>query len=79
MRQLPLGAEYLDVQRFAYQTFASLPDTLDALATGRTDAVVNSAGARQYLANAEFSGSIVPPHGVLPPAHMAFALPKTRS
>ena len=70
------GAEYLDAQRFAYQKFGSLSDALDALATGRTDAVVNSIGALQYLVNTRFSGTIAPPHGLLAPAYMAFALPK---
>jgi polar amino acid transport system substrate-binding protein len=71
------GAEYLDAQRFAYQKFANLPDALNALATGRADAVVNSVGALQYLVNTRFSGSIAPPHGLLAPAYMAFALPKS--
>jgi polar amino acid transport system substrate-binding protein len=70
------GAEYLDAERFAYQKFDTLPDALNALATGRTDAVVNSVGALQYLANTRFSGSIAPPNGRLAPAYMAFALPK---
>jgi polar amino acid transport system substrate-binding protein len=70
------GAEYLDAQHFAYQKFGNLPHALDALATRRTDAVVNSVGALQYLVNTRFSGSIEPPHGVLAPAYMAFALPK---
>ena len=70
------GAEYLDAQRFAYQKFGNLPDALNALATGRTDAVVNSVGAVQYLVNTRFSASIAPPNGLLAPAYMAFALPK---
>jgi polar amino acid transport system substrate-binding protein len=70
------GAEYLDHERLAYQKFGTLPDALDALATGRIDAVVNSVGALQYLVNMRFSGSIAPPYGVLAPAYMAFALPK---
>jgi polar amino acid transport system substrate-binding protein len=70
------GAEYLDAQRLAYQKFGNLPDALNALATGRTDAVVNSVGALQYLVNTRFSDSIAPPHGLLAPAYMAFALPK---
>jgi ABC-type amino acid transport substrate-binding protein len=70
------GAEYLDAQRFAYQKFGNLADALNALAAGRTDAVVNSVGALQYLVNTRFSASIAPPHGVLAPAYMAFALPK---
>jgi polar amino acid transport system substrate-binding protein len=70
------GAEFLDAQRYAYQNFGNLPDALNALATGRTDAVVNSVGALQYLVNTRYSDSIAPPHGLLAPAYMAFALPK---
>src|SRR5262249_55051402 len=69
------GAEYLDEQRLAYQRFGNLPDALDALASGKTDAVVNSVGALQYLVNTRFSDTIAPPRGVLAPAYMAFALP----
>src|SRR5262249_47677640 len=67
------GAEYLDAERFAYQRFNNLPDALTALATGRTDAVVNSVGALRYLVNTRFSDSIAPPSGLLAPAYMAFA------
>jgi polar amino acid transport system substrate-binding protein len=70
------GAEYLDAQRLAFQKFGNLPDALNALATGRTDAVVNSVGALQYLVKTRFAGSIAPPHGLLAPAYMAFALPR---
>jgi ABC-type amino acid transport substrate-binding protein len=69
-------AEYLDAQRFTYDKFDNLPDALNALAAGRTDAVVNSVGALQYLVNTRFSDSIAPPQGLLAPAYMAFALPK---
>ena len=68
------GAEYLDAERLAYQKFADLADALNALATGKTDAVVNSVGALQYLVNTRFSDAIAPPRGVLAPAYMAFAL-----
>jgi len=64
------GAEYLDAQRLAYQKFGNLPDALNALATGRTDAVVNSVGALQYLVNTRFSDAIAPPRGLLAPAYM---------
>jgi ABC-type amino acid transport substrate-binding protein len=70
------GAEYLDAERFAYRKFDNLLDALDALATGRTDAVVNSVGALRYLVSTRFSGSIAPPNGLLAPAYMAFALPR---
>jgi ABC-type amino acid transport substrate-binding protein len=69
------GAEYLDAERLAHQKFADLVDALNALATGKTDAVVNSVGALQYLVNTRFSDAIAPPRGVLAPAYMAFALP----
>jgi polar amino acid transport system substrate-binding protein len=69
------GAEYLDAQHLAYKKFGNLPDALNALATGRADAVVNSVGALQYLVNTRFSDTIAPPRGLLAPAYMAFALP----
>lgn len=69
------GAEYLDAEHLAYQKFADLADALDALAGGKTDAVVNSVGALQYLVNTRFADAIAPPRGVLAPAYMAFALP----
>src|SRR5215471_20828718 len=63
------GAEYLDAERLAYQKFADLADALNALGTGKTDAVVNSVGALQYLVNTRFSDAIAPPRGVLAPAY----------
>jgi ABC-type amino acid transport substrate-binding protein len=39
------GAEYLDAERLAYQKFVDLADALNALVTGKTDAVVNSVPA----------------------------------
>jgi ABC-type amino acid transport substrate-binding protein len=70
------GAEYLEAQRFGYQKFGNLVDAFNALASGQTEAVVNSVGALQYLVKTRFSASIAPPNGVLAPAYMAFALPK---
>jgi ABC-type amino acid transport substrate-binding protein len=69
------GAEYLDDQRLDYQKFATLPDALEAVATGKVDAAVNSVGALQYLVNTRFGERVAPPHGLLAPAYMAFALP----
>jgi polar amino acid transport system substrate-binding protein len=69
------GAEYLDAEHLAYQKFTDLPDALAALAAGKTDAVVNSIGALQYLVNTRFSDTIAPPRGLIAPAYMAFALP----
>ena len=69
------GAEFLDTQRIAHQKFGNLADALSALATGKTDAVVNSVGTLQYLVRTRFAGVIAPPRGLLAPAYMAFALP----
>jgi ABC-type amino acid transport substrate-binding protein len=69
------GAEYLDAQHLAYQKFDNLPDALNAVASGKADAVVNSLGALQYLVNTRFADTIDPPRGLLAPAYMAFALP----
>ncbi len=69
------GAEFLDERRLPYRPFDDIPSELSALARGDVDAVVNSIGALQYAIAAQFSGKIEPPHGVLAPAFMAFALP----
>jgi ABC-type amino acid transport substrate-binding protein len=69
------GAEFLDAQHLAYQEFASLADAFASLANGKTDAVVNSVGALQYLVRTRFADAIAPPRGLLAPAYMAFALP----
>jgi polar amino acid transport system substrate-binding protein len=69
------GAEYLEAQNLPYQKFANLPDALGALAKGKTDAVINSVGALQYLVRTRFAETIAPPRGQLAPAYMAFALP----
>ncbi|PAM96921.1 hypothetical protein CJI59_37960 [Streptomyces sp. Alain-F2R5] len=52
-----------------------MPDALGAVASGKADAVVNSIGALQYLVRTRFADRLDPPHGVLAPAYMAFALP----
>jgi ABC-type amino acid transport substrate-binding protein len=62
-------------QRLPHQKFGSLADALNALSTGKTDAVVNSVGALQYLVKTRFAAAIAPPRGLLAPAYMAFALP----
>ncbi len=69
------GAEYLEDQHFDFQKFNNLTEALEALAAGKTDAVVNSVGALQYLVNTRFSGAVASPRGLLAPAYMAFALP----
>jgi polar amino acid transport system substrate-binding protein len=71
------GAEYLEAQRLAYRKFGNLPDAFKALAAGELDAVVNSVGALQHLVNTRFSNAIAPPRGLLAPAYMAFALPRS--
>jgi polar amino acid transport system substrate-binding protein len=70
------GAEYLDQHGLQYQKFNSLPDALDALASGKSDAVVNSVGALQYLISKNYASAEEMPQGLLAPAYMAFALPE---
>ena len=69
------GAEYLDEEHFQYTKYTNLQEALASLAGGRSDAVVNSVGALQYLVSARFSKSVLMPRGLLEPAYMAFALP----
>jgi polar amino acid transport system substrate-binding protein len=69
------GAEYLDRQHLPYTKYATLQDALTALASGRSDAVVNSVGALQFMISTQFYGVIPLPSGLLAPAYMAFALP----
>jgi|GEM_PF-7060708 len=57
---------------FSYPTHRS---GVAAVFATRTDAVVNSIGALQYLVRARFADRLAPPRGVLAPAYMAFALP----
>jgi ABC-type amino acid transport substrate-binding protein len=69
------GAEYLDSQHLPYTEYANLEEALDSLANGRSDAVVNSVGALQYMISTRFNGVIPVPDAPLAPAFMAFALP----
>jgi ABC-type amino acid transport substrate-binding protein len=69
------GAEYLDGQHMRYTRYADLPAALEALASGRSDAVVNRVGALQYLIATRFANVVQAPRGLLAPAYMAFALP----
>jgi len=69
------GAEYLDDLRLRYTRYSNLQEALTSLASGRSDAVVNSVGALQYSISERFSGVIPMPRGLLAPAYMAFALP----
>jgi ABC-type amino acid transport substrate-binding protein len=52
-----------------------LPEALDALAAGQSDAVVNSVGALQYFISKRYAKVIEMPQGLLAPAYMAVALP----
>jgi polar amino acid transport system substrate-binding protein len=70
------GAEYLDEHRLAYTKFNNLPDALDSLADGKSDAVVNSVGALQYLISKHHVSTEEMPQGLLAPAYMAIALPE---
>jgi polar amino acid transport system substrate-binding protein len=70
------GAEYLDAHHLPYMKFNSLPDALDSLAGGTSDAVVNSVGALQYLIAKRYASTEELPQGLLAPAYMAIALPE---
>jgi len=70
------GAEYLDQHHLQYMKFNNLPDALDSLAGGTSDAVVNSVGALQYLISKRYAGTEEMPQGLLAPAYMAIALPE---
>jgi ABC-type amino acid transport substrate-binding protein len=62
--------------RLPYVKYKDLPETLDALADGRSDAVVNSVGALQYYVSTRYAKVLEMSHGLLAPAYMAFALPR---
>ena len=51
------GAEYLDGLQLKYQKYDTLTEALSSLADGRSNAVVNSVGALQYLVASRFSQS----------------------
>jgi polar amino acid transport system substrate-binding protein len=70
------GAEYLDQHHLPYMKFNNLPDALDSLAGGTSDAVVNSVGALQYLIAKRYASTEELPQGLLAPAYMAIALPE---
>ena len=58
------------------QVINNLPDALDSLADKKSDAVVNSVGALQYLISKHYASSEEMPQGLLAPAYMAIALPE---
>ncbi len=70
------GAEYLDELHLPYTKYKDLPDALDALAKGRSNAVVNSVGALQYFIAKRYAKVLEIPQGLLAPAYMAIALPE---
>jgi polar amino acid transport system substrate-binding protein len=70
------GAEYLDEMHLRYAKFKDLPEALDALASGQSNAVVNSVGALQYFISKRYAKALELPQGLLAPAYMAIALPQ---
>jgi ABC-type amino acid transport substrate-binding protein len=70
------GAEYLDEAHLPYAKYKDLPEALDALAGGKSDAVVNSVGALHYFISKRYAKVLEMPQGLLAPAYMAIALPE---
>jgi polar amino acid transport system substrate-binding protein len=70
------GAEYLDELHLQYMKYKDLPEALDSLAKGQSNAVVNSVGALQYFISKSYARVLEIPQGLLAPAYMAFALPE---
>jgi polar amino acid transport system substrate-binding protein len=70
------GAEYLDELHLPYTKYKDLPDALDSLANGHSNAVVNSVGALQYFIAKRYARALEIPQGLLAPAYMAIALPE---
>jgi polar amino acid transport system substrate-binding protein len=69
------GAEYLDELHLRYMECKDLPEALDSLANGQSNAVVNSVGALQYFISKRYDKVLEMPQGLLAPAYMAVALP----
>jgi polar amino acid transport system substrate-binding protein len=70
------GAEYLDELHLQYTKYKDLPEALDSLANGRSNAVVNSVGALQYFISKRYARVLEIPQGLLAPAYMAIAFPE---
>lgn len=70
------GAEYLDELHLQYVKYKDLPEALDSLAGGKSNAVVNSVGALQYYIAKRYARVLEMPQGLLAPAYMAIALPE---
>jgi polar amino acid transport system substrate-binding protein len=69
------GAEYLDELHLRYMECKDLPEALESLANGQSNAVVNSVGALQYFISKRYDKVLEMPQGLLAPAYMAVALP----
>ncbi len=69
------GAEYLDELHLQYMKCKDLPEALDSLANGQSNAVVNSVGALQYFISKRYAKVLEMPKGLLAPAYMAVARP----
>jgi polar amino acid transport system substrate-binding protein len=70
------GAEYLDELQLHYTKYKDLPEALDSLVSGQSNAVVNSVGALQYFISKRYARALEMPQGLLAPAYMAIALPE---
>jgi len=70
------GAEYLDELHLPYTKYQNLPEALEALANGQSNAVVNSMGALQFFIAKRYAKRLQMPQGLLAPAYMAVALPE---
>ena len=70
------GAEYLDELQLHYTKYKDLPEALDSLVNGQSNAVVNSVGALQYFISKRYARTLEMPQGLLAPAYMAIALPE---
>ena len=70
------GAEYLDELHLQYTKYKVLPEALDLLASGHSNAVINSVGALQYFIAKRYARVLEIPQGLLAPAYMAIALPE---
>ncbi len=69
------GAEYLEGLHLKYEKYDSLAEALSSLANGRSDVVVNSVGALQYLVSARFAKTAYVQRALLARSFMAIALP----
>ena len=70
------GAEYLDELHLQYMKYKDLPEALNSLVNGQSNAVVNSVGALQYFISKRYAKVLEIPAGLLAPAYMAVALPE---